>query len=58
MTTTKIHKPKGGYRPGSGAKKTGRRKLWIPIGVREDRIEANGGIETTKQLLQLLANEL
>lgn len=55
MTTPK---PKGGKRPGAGAKKTGRRKIWLSVAVREDRITANGGKDSTKILLQEKANTL
>ena len=51
-------KPKGGARPGSGAKKTGRRKIWIPIAVREDRLQATGGEERAKKYLQSKADEI
>lgn len=56
MTTTP--KPKGGARPGAGAKKTGRRKVWIPIAVREDRLQIAGGKEKAQKYLQSKADEI
>ena len=56
MTTTP--KPKGGARPGAGAKKTGRRKVWIPIAVREDRLQETGGKEKAQKYLQAKADEI
>jgi hypothetical protein len=52
--TTKKH---GGARPNSGAKKTGKRKVWIPIAVTEDKIQEFTYAQT-KKYLQEKADEL
>jgi hypothetical protein len=49
---------RGGFRPGSGAKKTGLRKKWFQIGVIETKLPLLGGEQAVKQYLQAKADEL